>query len=844
RVQRVKVEPEGREIIIETDPSWGSGFYVLANIVTPRDVVDRPVPRRAMAVAYVPLDMDGKTLDVALTAPETPAPRQRVDIAVDIGGAQSGEPVRLTLAAVDEGILRLTKFASPDPVDYFYGKKRLGVSVRDDYGRMLNANLGAPARFGGDQIGGEGLTVVPTQSVALFSGLVTPDEDGRAVVPVDLPDFNGELRLMAVAWSADKIGAASAPMTVRDPVPALLSLPRFLAPGDEATATLSIDNVAGVAGDYRVTLAGEGPVNLEATQDITLAAGERKTAIFPITAGDVGVGAIAMAVTGPDGFAVTRDFPIEVRTPYFPATNVSTAALDPGETFIATDALVEPFTPGSGAVSVSFSRLRGIEPGPLLDALYRYPYGCSEQLTSSATPLLFVDVLGGEDGRDPERAVRPRVQKAVNTLLNRQSADGAFGLWGEGDGAATPWIGAYVTDFLYRARQEGYGVPEEALERAYDALQNIAEPDRYLAVRYRVRAYQGAGSNDTTQYLRRRAAAYALYVLARAGRADLSDLRYFHDALLKDTPSPLARAHIGAALALMGDNARAASAFEQAESAIGYDNSGDYYQSPLRDVAGVLALAAEVGRNGVVERVSAAFSDRMREPSRLHTQEKAYVLLAAQALLRAAGPLTVSVDGDRIEGLPAPQFTPGLKSLSGDGVSFVNLSDGPVFRTVTTSGAPKSPPPPVAAGFEISKRIAAPDGRAVDLSQVRQNDRLVVVISGKATADRLHPAIIADLLPPGFEIETILRPGDGTGSGVDGPYRWIGDISRTKVAEARDDRFIAALDVRNERFTVAYLVRAVTPGAFMLPGAVAEDMYRPGVVGRTGAARLSIAPAG
>ena len=104
--------------------------------------------------------------------------------------------------------------------------------------------------------------------------------------------------------------------------------------------------------------------------------------------------------------------------------------------------------------------------------------------------------------------------------------------------------------------------------------------------------------------MRRRSAAYALYVLARAGRADLSDLRYFHDALLKDTPNPLARAHIGAALAFMGDRARANNAFDEAVAVIGWDNRGDYYQTPLRDAAGVLALAAEVGETDRLDALS------------------------------------------------------------------------------------------------------------------------------------------------------------------------------------------------------------------------------------------------
>ena len=842
-VQRVKVDRGGREIIIDTDPSWGSGFYVLANIVTPRDAVTRPTPRRALAVAHVPFDMGERTLEVSFDVPELMRPRQETEIPVSISGVPRGDKVMLTLAAVDEGILRLTKFNSPDPADYFYGKKELGIEMRDDYGRILHANLGAPSRFGGDQLGGEGLTVVPTKSVVMFSGLVEVDNDGNARVPVTLPDFNGELRLMAVAWSADRLGAKAQPMTVRERVPTLLSLPRFLSPGDQATATLSIDNLEGPVGEYTVNLTGTGPINLNAEETIALENGQRETRVFALQAEETGIGEVQLTVNTPAGGSRTFTYPIQVRTPFFPVTNISTAALSPGESFVATGALLEPFVPGSGEVNVSFSRLRGVEPGPLLDGLYRYPYGCTEQLTSSAMPLLFVDTLGGELGRGPEHAIRPRVQEAINKLLSRQGRDGAFGLWREGDGYATAWIGAYVTDFLFRAKNEGYGVPDEALERAYGALQKVAQRNRWTPVRYQLRAHEGANSNDTTQQLRDRAAAYGLYVLARAGRADLSDLRYFHDTLLANMPSPLAHAHVAAALGFMGDNARARNGFKSAQEKLGFENTGNYYQSSLRDVAGVLALAAESGRDNVVEGVSEDFMNRMREPNRLHTQEKAFILLASQALLRRAGPLTISVNGEEINGIPAPSFTPSYASLIGEGVAYTNQSDGQIFRTVTVSGAPASTPPAAQNGFTLSKRIASQTGGAVDLSSIRQNDRLVIVLSGAAESDRLHPAIIADLLPPGFEIETILRPEDGGGQNRSGPYRWIGEISRTKVAEARDDRFVAALDVRKQRFTLAYVVRAVTPGQYLVPGGVVEDMYRPGVVGRTNAFRVTVGEA-
>lgn len=844
-VQRVQVGDKGREILVDTDPSWGSGFYVLATVVTPRDAAKRPVPRRAMGVAYVGFDMGARKLAVSIDTADLQRPREKMIAPITIGGAARGEEVMLTIAAVDEGILRLTKFESPDPVDHFYGKKRLAVDVRDDYGRILDANLGAAARFGGDQLGGEGLTVVPIRSVALFSGPVKVGDAGLVKVPLTIPDFNGELRVMAVAWSKDKLGSTAKPLTVRDQVPALLSLPRFLAPGDKADATLLIDNVDGAAGDYAITLGGQGPVSATAAKSLPLAKAAQTTSLFPVTAGAVGVGGVDLGVKGPGGFAVVRNYPIEVRTPYFPVTQTTTRQLATGGTVALDRTLIADYVPGSTAVNLSFSRLRGVDPGPLVDSIYRYPYGCSEQLVSTAMPLLYINQLGGEAGRGPEFAVRPRIQDAVNQLLNRQAADGSFGLWHVSDASASPWLGAYIADFLYRAKEEGYGVPDDAIAKSYDALATISKVDRWAYIGYVMQAFEGPWSNDTTDQLRRRSAAYALYVLARGGQADLSDLRYFHDALLDQTDSPLAKAHIGAALALMGDRSRALNAFKKALEAIGYQNTGDYYQTSLRDAAGVLALMAEVQNAPDVNQATEKFVALMKEPDRMQTQEKAFVLMASQAVLRAAGPVSLTRDGKALaEKSPVPRFTLTQAELE-KGATFANAGEGPVYASVSVYGAPTSAPPAIAEGFTLSKRLLTRDGKPVDALAIRQNDRLVVVISGGATADRLHPAIIADLLPAGFEIEAVLRPDDGAQEGVSGPYKWVGEIAWTKVAEARDDRYVAAIDLPDNKtkFTLAYLVRAVTPGEFEFPGAVIEDMYRPGVVARTSVSKIRIAPA-
>src|SRR5690606_15970280 len=163
-------------------------------------------------------------------------------------------------------------------------------------------------------------------------------------------------------------------------------------------------------------------------------------------------------------------------------------------------------------------------------------------------------------------------------------------------------IGAYAVDFLQRAQRAGYAVPRQPLEQAYAGLRRVARLNDFGGVGYQFEVYRWPGSSDSNELLRSRAAAYALYVLAKGGQADIGQVRYFHDARLNNEPSPLARAHIAAALYHLGDRARARNAFRMAERAIGYRNSGDWYQTPLRDVAGVLALAAEAGETELVDR--------------------------------------------------------------------------------------------------------------------------------------------------------------------------------------------------------------------------------------------------
>lgn len=834
-VRQIEVGEDGAEISVPVSDDWGQGAYVMVTVHTPRDPVDQPLPRRAVGVTYVPVDIEPRTIEVALGAPEVVEPNQTITIDVSTEGGPN-EPVFVTLAAVDEGILLLTGHRSPDPVAAILGKERLGVDLLDDYGRLLDPNQGAAAalRSGGDQIGGAGLSVVPTQSVALFSGLVELDRNGEGQIALDLPDFNGELRLMAVAWSRTGLGSGARPITVRDDVPAEMILPRFLAPGDQAQATVSLDNVAGPSGEYTLDVGAEGPLEVGGGAVVMgLAQGEREDGSALIRASDEGIGRLSLDVSGPDGFEAASSYPIQVRSAFLPTSEVERVILRVGQSYTPPADLLAGYASGDSLVQVS-ATTSPIDASALYQSLYRYPYACTEQLVSRVTPLLYSEHLASLAGDDAPDGAAGQVRATLETLLSRQSADGAFGLWRIGDRDASPWLGAYAVDFVARAAEAGYPVPPAALERALASLQPISQGELWRS------GYDddvnSRWSTDTRDRLETRASAYALYVLARQGEADRSRLRYMHDERLGGIESPLARAHIAAGLAAMGDQARAASAFEAAVSALGYINEGDWYQTALRDRAGVLALAAEAGFSDIVEDLAQPLARDMREPARLTTQEKAWLILAARAL--TGGEETVGISYDGAASNPAA-VTLDSEALATAG-TFTNSGSRPIFLTVMAQGSPIEPPAQAAEDLFLSKRLFAMDGTPIESSAIRQGDRMIVSLAMRPRRQARASYVVADLLPAGFEIEAVLTNSD---VGERGPYSFIPALSSPQIAEARDDRFVASITTYPSREAVtrfAYVVRAVTPGEFVMPGAVAEDMYAPDVFARTEAGRVVI----
>lgn len=816
---------EGENLItLPVTDDWGAGAYVTATVIRPLGAADDPSPARSLGLAYAPVDPGAHKLDTAFEVPETADPRGPLDVALRVNGVAEGEVAWATIAAVDLGILNLTGFETPDPAGHYFGQRKLGVGIRDLYGRLIDGASGAmgAVRSGGDAAGNQRLQAPPPEElVAYFSGPLQVGADGLARTSFDLPSFNGTLRLMAVVWSPTGVASAEADVLVRDPIVVTASLPRFLSPGDSARMLLEVVHASGPVGEVGLTLNATG-IALETgsiPNQFQMAQGSTTRLSVPIVAGSAGLADIDVTVTTPDGKTLTKPLVLPIRRLDPEVTRRSRFTLAAGDTFRFSRDVFTGFAPGSGSATLAAGPIARLYAPGLLAALDRYPYGCTEQITSRALPLLYLNQVATAMGLVARNQLTTRIDQAVAEVLGNQASNGAFGLWRPSSGDF--WLDAYVTDFLSRARERGFDVPQIAFTQALDNLRNRINfaPD-----------FDNGGEDI----------AYALYVLAREGAAAIGDLRYYADEKASALATPLAKAQLGAALAAYGDPTRADALFAAAASDLTRPPKSEVrywrsdYGTHLRDSAAVLTLAVEAGSDAINrDRLADAITPLQGDHPR-STQEATWSLLAAHALVSDAAENALTINGAPLDG-------PMVRLLDDDAAAGVteiaNTGDSETVLTLTTFGVPDQPEPKGGNGYAISRTYLTLDGAPVDPSLVASGTRLVTVLTVQPFGGGEARLMVNDPLPAGFEIDNpnLLRSGDSAA------LEFLDVLEDTETTEFREDRFLAAVDWRsNERFQLAYLVRAVTPGDYHHPAASVEDMYRPAFRAHTDAGRVIV----
>lgn len=821
-------------LTVQIQKDWQPNVYITVQLIRSTASAEKHAPLRAYGTTTLSIDSLEKKLAVEIKAPAELKPQQSVEIAIEVDGVS--DQAYLTLAAVDEGILQLTNFSTPDPYNFFYGKKKLDVHSYDLYDLILpeverivgQSTPAGDADGYAEKIRKENLNPISirrVKPVSLWSGLVKIDASGQATIKLDLPQFNGSLRLMAVAFDGDRLGSAHKRVIIRDPIVLTSTYPRFISGTDKFEIPVAVFNGTGQQGEFTVKMNTQGPVKLlsPGEQSLTLENEEEQLVTFQLEAGNA-LGKVTFNLKAQGNGCQSSE---ETELPLRPAAPLVK------ELFVGTitpDQAIELNLPtewvtGTEEYSLTISPFPAIQFSESLQYLLKYPYGCAEQTTSRVFPLLYFDQLAKEV--DPELfkegSAAYLIEEGILKLQRMQLFTGGFAYW-PGGNKANRWTSIYVSHFLVEARQAGYPVSNQVYDKMLINLKAIAR-------------------KKAADHWELQNKVYALYVLTLAGQPDLSNLAYIKNHQWKELAED-SRVMLAAAYHYAGER-------DQGEKLIPFSFStaqieretGQNFNSTIRSDAIILSLLADIAPDhpaipSLVEKLTKAQSNSRWGT----TQENAFAYMAIGKLLK-----TQSSDSYTGQVLISGESVGLFSDLEGVEITDARLAEGKV--TLNLSGQGKayyfaeaqgvplnSEELAYNRGVTVTREYLDKDGQRLDMDQIKQGSLVIGKITVTGQRNNLNNLVVVDLLPAGLEIENPRLQSRGN---ID----WLTDESYPiDYLDIRDDRLLLFTNISsaNQPVTFYYALRAVTVGEFVLPPIKAECMYEPEIssISATGMLRI------
>ncbi|MET4076025.1 MG2 domain-containing protein [Hymenobacter sp. UYCo722] len=854
----VTTDGKAAEVKIPIKGEHVPNVYVTATAVRAHTAQDR-LPL-TVARGFLPLTVEkaDSRLPVVITAPA--ASRSQTWQTVEITTAPRAQ---LTLAVVDEGILQLKNYQTPDPHAYFYQKRALEVAAFDVYPFLL-PELGTSSS-GGDAADMRRRTnPVPNRRVKLvskWSGVLTADGDGKVRYRVRVPQFSGALRIMAVAYKDDAFGSAEATMKVADPVVISTALPRFMSPGDTIDVPVTLTNTTNKTLSIAVTPLVEGPIEYHEGMTFT-ALGSPATQspsrgynrdgkftgmmhsviVKPNSEGrvtfrlwsnsSIGQGKVTIVAKAgeyvPRASSVqTTEYREEVDIPIRPAASLEKRT---GSGVVAGGAtlplsLKTDFLPSSLTSRLVVSRSPLTEFSKDLRYLLQYPYGCLEQTVSAAFPQLYYADLAAtlqqKSGSGPKaQRYNPNyhVQEAIRKIESMQLYNGSLSYWPGGD-YDNWWATAYAAHFLQEAQQAGFSVNKSVLDKVL----------KYLAFRLKKRETEPYQYFDANNLARQRTIAskeiaYSLYVLALAGRQDPVAMNYYRanrPLLAEDSKFLLACTQ-----SLLGNQR----AFREllptrfgSERAAHRALDGSFY-SPIRDEGLILnVLVSTDPNNPQIPGIARQLSRQLKATPWLSTQESAFALLAlgkiARQNARSTATASLFIDGKPAGNFDGKDLT--IRNVANRNVSIRTAGKGSLYYFWETEGISASGQVKEEDSYlKVRRQFLTRDGVPLGTPSFRQNDLVVVKITLEAGdgAGKIKNVAITDLLPAGLEIEN-------PRIGALRELAWAKDASTPDYLDVRDDRINLFTTATGAPKHFYYLCRAVSKGTFKLGPVNADAMY-------------------
>ncbi|MDR1675338.1 MAG: alpha-2-macroglobulin [Tannerella sp.] len=804
-------------------------IYVHVSLLQPHEQTVNDLPIRMYGV--VPLFVTDKNSVLTPRIAMADVLRPETEFTVKVKEAD-GKPMTYTLAVVDEGLLDLTNFRTPDPWNEFYAREALGIRTWDLYDAVIGSFTGKYGSILG--VGGDGDLLAPNgkanrfKPAVHFIGPFALAKGKEQTHSLTLPPYIGSVRVMVVAGQDGAYGKAEKTVPVRTPLMILPSLPRVVGIDEEIVLPVNIFAMENAVKDVSVKVETTGKLRLtgEQQQSTAFSAPGDRMVYFTLKSGaETGIEKVTVTASG-NGHTSRETIEIDVRNPNPPALHVTDRLLNPGESAGFTWQLDD--ASDGNRVKLEASRIPPVNLNSRFDYLHDYPHYCSEQLTSRALPLLFLSSFR-ELSEKESAAVKTNVREAIANLYTRQLPGGGMVYWA-GDSHADPWISSYAGSFLVMAKEKGYEVNEGVLGRWKNYQRAAAQNWRPQNVHRRYGHFDDAYDQ-----------AYRLYTLALAGAPETGAMNRLKEA---KNLSQQACWRLAAAYAITGrENVAGELIFNQKTEVDPYSLNNAWYGSPSMDEALILETLLLLGKEKDAFLLAQKLSRNLSEETFFTTQTTAHALVAMARLAeKTSGTLQFDWSLNGAEQTPVKtgkaiflQDLP-LRPASGQ-VTVKNAGDGVLYVSLTSRTLPfRDSLPAMANRIRLDVSYLQPDGSKADISHLRQGQDItaeirVSNISGYSDYTNLA---LTHIIPSGWEIynERMQQPeaADGNGQGTAYTYRDI-----------RDDRVLTYFDLpRNMSKVFKIRLMASYAGSFVLPAVHCEAMYDANVQARTVAGRVTV----
>jgi len=866
------ISSEWREVSAAGEQTWNfkvatfaPNVYVSAFLVKDPHLESKDafLPDRAFGIDSVRVVPVEYTQQVTLEVPKDIRSNSPLTVKLNLG-ANAG-PTFATVAVVDEGILSLTGFETPEPLAQLFARRGLGVETFETIGwTMLHQAAGASSKTGGgddsgaaEEGGGGPLEegrIQPVKPVALFSGIVQVGADGRATIPFHIPTYRGQVRVMAFTASATKIGRAEAKVTVKDPLVIQVTFPRFVTQNDELQIPVFLNNLSGGPLEINVKLESSNlpiaglaapkkavaPLGFAGKDNgnIKLEHGRADTVVFQAKA-NLPIGGAKLRVVargkGPKGSFEAIE---ELEVPFLPAgpkeRTIQKFKVAAGPLDLAAKATaMKGWVPTSETTTFWLTSNPYGESFEHLKYLIHYPYGCIEQTVSSTRPLLYAGSF--VEQLDPEMAqlkLEDMVISGINRILSMETASGGFGYW-PGSTEPLEWGTAYATHLLLDAKKAGYAVPDDRMKEVLAWIENrLAQHESGARIR-----------RDKWNYYDEQAEAYLHYVLAVAGKGKKGRIL----ALIANMPAnPKGEQAedlymLKAALYLAGDRRYEANLKTVDASPIKPEriNSWSFYSDRRRRGLMLSTFHDLFGNDPKGEVLAQRVADGLvgQASDYYNTQELVWGVTGLGKWVKAAGAKgtaagTLVADGTTIQ--PRATKTPSndktwmlgraseYKALKLD----IPQSAAGMWLVVRSEGVRPGTTYKVGGnGLSVNRTYRSLDGTEIDVAAagtLSLGDLLFVEVEVTNTSGAaIQNIALVDRLPAGFEVENPRLSRTIATTWVKHNELWANDF-----LNMRDDRLevFGTLQPKESR-KVIYTVRAVTSGKFTIPPVEAEAMY-------------------